>query len=200
MQGDFRYIARDELKELGDSGLRTGTLDQLLGAVPTQFRNGVAAYKGTDLLAGRIPSYTMHPNVQFVSTLHALGFIENRSESGRSYHQSLVDAASSAQRSIHTHAGAAVWGQLMGPQGWFGKAMRSKLAATVQGSGACSTLFVHAGLLPNILEVGCRMPVRLYSDDDLTATQNLAFNCHLSHSLYYQSLSTFNITFLGITF
>lgn len=50
-------------------------------------------------------------------------------------------------------AGAAVWGQLMGPEGWFGQSIRAKPAATVQGSGLCRTLFVHAGLLPNMLEV-----------------------------------------------
>ena len=54
----------------------------------------------------------------------------------------------------------------MGPEGWFGQAMRRKLVATVQGSGVCRTLFVHAGLLPRMLEVCFRMSVLLYPNDD----------------------------------
>lgn len=57
IQGDFRYISKDELKQLGDSGLRTHSLEQLLSAVPLEFRPGVAEYKGTELLAG---AFSLH--------------------------------------------------------------------------------------------------------------------------------------------
>lgn len=60
MQGDFRYIAKDELKTLGKAGLETNTLKELLAAVPANYREGVKFYTGSELLAGAILSAVAH--------------------------------------------------------------------------------------------------------------------------------------------
>jgi hypothetical protein len=49
--------------------------------------------------------------------------------------------------------GAAVWASQLGPGQWFGDLIRNRPAATVLGDGACRTLFVHAGITPDVLQV-----------------------------------------------
>jgi hypothetical protein len=51
--------------------------------------------------------------------------------------------------------GAAVWASMLGPGQWFGELIRKRQAAAVVGDGACRTLFVHAGLLPDVVQVLC---------------------------------------------
>lgn len=48
--------------------------------------------------------------------------------------------------------GAAVWGKMMAAGGALGEALRSKRIAAVAGSGACRSLFVHAGMLPGMMK------------------------------------------------
>ena len=47
--------------------------------------------------------------------------------------------------------GAAEWARLLQPDAWIGTLLRNRLGAVVRGTGACATLFVHAGLLPDTL-------------------------------------------------
>ena len=51
--------------ELGDIGLRTELQEQILRAVPAQFRSRVAAYSGTDILPGTMPYYVVHSDGNF---------------------------------------------------------------------------------------------------------------------------------------
>lgn len=85
--------------------------------------------------------------------LHALG--QYASEGGRA--EDLLHSVPAAfrhavqQRQGMQQVGAAVWAHAMGPEGWAGRLLRSRKTIAVVGEGACRTLFVHAGLLPDAL-------------------------------------------------
>jgi hypothetical protein len=50
-------------------------------------------------------------------------------------------------------AGVASWGSMMGEGQWLGDLLRSRETVVVLGKGMCKTLFVHAGININILQV-----------------------------------------------
>lgn len=70
--------------------------------------------------------------------------------------------------------GAAVWSSLVRKDGWLGEWIRSLPAAVIVGEGECRTLFVHAGLTPNVLHAARFFPARGVAEPGALGALNAA--------------------------